>query len=99
MKLLPNTVAGLFALGATLPVFAGPDWSAIEQARKNQRSQMSETSKRSPVQVCTSKSVVLPLDHGPRAQTTPYANELRRQRVLPELNACQRARLLPSAIL
>lgn len=44
-----------------------------------------------PVKVCPPKKLVLPLDHGPRAQTTPYLNQVRKARYEAEVNACKDA--------
>lgn len=83
MKRLFTMLVGVVACGAALPAFAGPDWQAIEQARKHKQAQFAEA--------CAAKRLVLPLDHGPRAQTTPYLNEQRRQRFEGELAACREA--------
>ncbi|WP_454902706.1 hypothetical protein [Variovorax gossypii] len=37
---------------------------------------------------CAEKRLVLPLDHGPRPQTTPYENKLRKQRFAAEVKDC-----------
>lgn len=76
-KVYANLI-GAAVLVATLPAFAAPDWHVIEQARKNhsaaqgQRGAMRST---------------LPLDHGPRAQTTQYLNEKRKEGYLAEIRA------------
>lgn len=43
------------------------------------------------IKVCPPKKLVLPLDHGLRAQTTPYLNQLRKARYQAEVNACKEA--------
>lgn len=43
------------------------------------------------VKVCPPKKLVLPLDHGPRAQTTPYLNQVRKARYEAEVKACKDA--------
>lgn len=43
------------------------------------------------VKVCPPKKLVLQLDHGPRAQTTPYLNQLRKARYEAEVKACKDA--------
>lgn len=91
MKKLLTTVIGSIALVATLPAFAGPDWPAIEQARKNKHLQAVPAEKPSPQAKCATKRLVLPLDHGPRAQTTPYLNERRKARFEAEQKACRDA--------
>lgn len=91
MKMLLTTLIGAVALSVTLPAFAGPDWQAIEQARKNKRAQIARMEKLTPEEKCATRRLVLPLDHGPRAQTTPYLNEERREGFEPELKACKEA--------
>ncbi|EKD97901.1 MAG: hypothetical protein ACD_23C00683G0005, partial [uncultured bacterium] len=38
---------------------------------------------------CLPQPLILPLDHGPRALTTPYLNQLRKQRFEAEVKACK----------
>ncbi len=89
MKKLLDTLIGAVALSAMLPAFAGPDWQAIEQARKHKHVQVAQAD--SPEAKCAAKRLVLPLDHGPRAQTTPYLNERRKARFEAEQKACKEA--------
>jgi hypothetical protein len=91
MKKRLNTLIGVVALIAMLPAFAGPDWLAIEQARKNKREQLAQAEKTSPEAKCAAMRLVLPLDHGPRAQTTSYLNEKRRASFEAEQKACKEA--------
>lgn len=91
MKQLIVTLIGTIALGATLSAFAGPDWQAIEQARKNAHAQASKMEKATPKDKCDEKRLVLPLDHGPRAQTTPYLNRQRKEAFEAEMKACKEA--------
>jgi len=91
MKTRIAIVAGLVALGAMPPAFAGPDWQAVEQARKNDRAQVAQMEKLTPVEKCATKRLVLPLDHGPRASTTPYLNEQRQASFAAEVKACEEA--------
>lgn len=91
MKKLVITVAGMIALGAMPGAFAGPDWQAIEQARKNHRTQVAQMEKLTPDEKCAARRLVLPLDHGPRTQSTPYLNEQRKASFAAELKACKEA--------
>lgn len=91
MKKLLNTLIGALALGAALPAVAGPDWQVIEQARENERSQLAQAEQASPEAKCAAKRLVLPVDHGPRAQTTPHLNEKRRASFEAERKACKDA--------
>ena len=85
MKRLLVTLATALTLGAALPAFAGPDFQAIEQARKAHRAAQIARDGQTQAPASTdakdrpSDALVLPLDHGPRAQTTPWLNK---QRVL-----------------
>ena len=91
MKKLLNSLIGAVALTAMLPAFAGPDWQIIEQARNGKRVQVAQTEKTSPAAKCAAKRLILPLDHGPRAQTTPYLNERRKAGFEAEQKACKDA--------
>lgn len=90
----------VFALSGALPAFAGPDWQIIEQARRAkqappqvQRSDAAEASAPFATQVakCPPEKLVLPLDHGPRAQTTPYLNRSRTEQYEALVAACANA--------
>lgn len=39
--------------------------------------------------VCPPQTLILPLDHGPRAQSTPYLNQQRKARYDAEVKACK----------
>ncbi len=91
------TLISALALGTALPAFAGPDWQAIEQARKaKQATQKARHGDAMPAtgteaMTCPPDALVLPLDHGPRAQSTPYLNEKRKARFEAEQKACKEA--------
>ena len=91
MNIRTTIIVGMVALGTMPPAFAGPDWRAIEQARQNHRTQVAQMEKLTPYEKCAAKRLVLPLDHGPRAQTTSYLNEQRKASFAAELKACQEA--------
>jgi len=86
MKKLLTTILGIFALAAALPALAGPDWQLIEKARAEKQAAALETGRVSSSGTsaargdCRVERLVLPLDHGPRAQTTPYQNAQRKAR-------------------
>jgi hypothetical protein len=116
-RLIPFVVA--LALGAALPVVAGPDFQQIERARKAKqqtelvRQGTADAAAASTQQGESRQSLVLPsepaaagrpgemncpehplvlgLDHGPRAQTTPFQNRQREARHEVEMAACQPA--------
>ncbi|WP_454905144.1 hypothetical protein [Variovorax gossypii] len=80
-------------LGVASPALAGPDFQAIEKARKAQQVAASErradtlAGKGSPN--CPPPPLVLPLDHGPRALTTPGENRWRKARYEAQLKTCK----------
>lgn len=84
-KPLVLLVAGL-ATAAASSAFAGPDFFALQKAREARQAQSSTQPKD-----CAAARLVLPLDHGPRAQTTPYLNEKRKERFAAQQNACRQA--------
>ena len=97
MKKLLITLISAIALGTTLPVLAGPDWQTIEQARKaKQATQAASHGDARPAAgtegtTCPLDALALPLDHGPRAQSTPYLNGKRKARFEAEQKACNEA--------
>ena len=56
-------------------VSAGQDQVLIDQIRKKQAEKM----KANPESQSESSKAVMPLDHGPHAQVTPWVNEQRRK--------------------
>lgn len=91
MKKLLITLVGALALGTMLPALAAPDWQPIEQGRKNMLAQAIPTEKPTAAEKCAAKRLVLPLDHGPRAQSTPYLNRKRTEAFEAEIKACREA--------
>ena len=94
-KLFITLISGL-SLGVALPARAGPDWQIIEQARKHKRAQWAALARdAAPATAetigCPPPPLVLPLDHGPRAQSTPYLNQRRKERHIAEVRACKEA--------
>lgn len=88
------------ALAAAIPALAGPDFQAIEAGRRL-AAQRAAQDKAEAVQIasyapgadgtrrCPPERLVLPLDHGPRALTTPGENRIRQARYEAQLKACQ----------
>lgn len=97
MKKLLITLISAITLGTTLPVLAGPDWQAIEQARKAKQATLAarhgdaRPAAGTEGMRCPLDALALPLDHGPRAQSTPYLNEKRKARFEAEQKACNEA--------
>ncbi len=97
MKEILITMAACWTLAASLPAVAGPDFYAIEQARKAKQSapQADQGKTRgeatSTASACPPGELVLLLDHGPHAQTTPYVNRLRKERHASQMQACRDA--------
>lgn len=77
MKILLLTILSAVTLSAAIPAIASPDFQALEQARKAASHTGATPEARD--KNYASKKLILPLDHGPHAQTTPYLNQLRRQ--------------------
>lgn len=91
MKKLLITLIGFIAIGTTVPVLAGPDWQAIEHARKaKQEAAATRPASAEPLK-CPLEAPVLLLDHGPRAQATPHQNALRQARYEAQVKACANA--------
>jgi len=96
MKKLLIPLVGALSLGAALPALAGPDWQAIVQGPIAAASSPKDPYAALPPtgagpQQCPTDALVLSLDHGPRAQTTPYQNQLRRDRYAAQLTACKKS--------
>lgn len=99
MHKLIFSLIGALTLGATLPSLAGPDWQAIEKARKAK--QEAPAPRYGDAQgaagltaqgiKCPPQPPTLVLDHGPRATGTPYQNQVRRERYAEAVKACQSA--------
>lgn len=62
MKKVSVAVAGILAAALSAPALAGPNWDAIHEAEARHGRHAEEH--------------VLPLDHGPRAVTTPWLNKV-----------------------
>ncbi len=87
------------ALGSTLPAFADSGASATEQAGNT--NQTAPAAPNGDVHMASASAgamkcampdrLVLPLDHGPRAVTTPYLNQQRRARHDAQVKACMDA--------
>jgi hypothetical protein len=93
MKKLLITLVGSLTLGAALPVFAGPDWQVIDKARRDKQAvtdttRVSSSGTSAATGDCRAEPLVLALDHGPRAQTTPQQNQLRKERYEAQVKAC-----------
>lgn len=92
MNKLTYPVIGALILGVALPALAGPDFQLIEQARKagqqTEARRAQDTAAKAGLR-CPPQPLILPLDHGPRAQTTPYLNQLRKQRFEAAMKACK----------
>jgi len=96
MKQLLLSLVTTLTLGAAWPAFAGPDFQVIEKARAaRQATVAAQTASTSGVDRATGQRVkcppeplVLPLDHGPRAQTTPGENRMRKAHYEAQVKAC-----------
>ena len=97
MKKLLISLATTLMLGAAWPAFAGPDFQVIEKARADRQAAVAAQIATTTTKVdsatgqrvnCPPEPLVLPLDHGPRAQTTPGENRMRRARYEAQVKAC-----------
>lgn len=71
---------------ASLPAVAGPDWQLLEQARKANQAEAQEQLREG-----RPRRLALPLDHGPRAQTTPWLNQQRLKQAEKEARRAEEA--------
>ncbi|NUZ08440.1 hypothetical protein HQN59_22065 [Schlegelella sp. ID0723] len=78
-------LASVLAFGAAGPVLAA-DAQTAEKNSPPPRS--TDDTQPSPAARCPAQQLVLPLDHGPRAQSTPYLNRLRAERHAAQVKAC-----------
>ena len=71
MNTISNMKAGLLAMVIVLGACATPEMAAQDQAGNATQNEQT---------AATSTKLTLPLDHGPRAEVTPWVNEQRRLR-------------------
>lgn len=70
-------VVGMLSALVALPAVAGPDWDAINEAETYNATHEQQVAMRN-----NPTTEVMPLDHGPRALSTPWLNkELRLEAV------------------
>ena len=95
-NLLITLISGL-TLAAVVPACAGPDGQLAEPARQakqgplaGQGDIMKNMEPTAAVnKSCPPQSLVLLLDHGPRAQSTPQLNQMRKRGYEAQLKACE----------
>ena len=84
---------GALTLGVAASALAGPDFQVIEQWRKAAKvaaaERRADTLAGKGAPNCPPPPLVLPLDHGPRALTTPGENRQRKARHDADLKACK----------
>lgn len=93
-KLLITVAASCLALASVTQAVAGPDFNAREQVRRThdnrpQADVVARDQLDANAFACPTEKLALPLDHGPRAQTTQYANRLRFERYTVAMKACE----------
>ena len=64
------TVVGMLSALVALPAVAGPDWDAIHEAETYNATHEQQVAMRN-----NPTTEVMPLDHGPRALSTPWLNQ------------------------
>ncbi len=67
MKKMSIAFAALVSAAVALPAAAGPDWNVIREAEAHKAPHQNSAATRTPAEE--------PLDHGPRALSTPWLNE------------------------
>ena len=85
LNLLLTLVIGI---GLVATASAAPDLAAIDYEREAARERLERTLRAGDIAACCERSLTLLLDHGPRAETTPWLNEERRLRFEAEKKAC-----------
>jgi hypothetical protein len=80
MKKTSMTLAGILAVSFALPAMAGPNWAVIREAEMHKAAHQHQTSNKND----SATEEVLPLDHGPRAMSTPWLNKEREQELLAQ---------------
>lgn len=78
MKKIALIVFALANLTALVSVHAAQD-SSTTQAVKNHQATLAQQQGAAPAPAAASKPAVQPLDHGPRAQSTPWLNAQARE--------------------
>ena len=76
-KPLLAMIATLAAM-VSVPALAGPNWDVIHAAEADRYAQQHDA------------TIILPLDHGPRAHTTQWLNEERESEITSELAAAHK---------
>ncbi len=69
MKHISLALAGMFAVSLALPAAAGPDWTVIRAGETHKSMHTQQAAKSNP------QEEAVPLDHGPRALSTPWLNQ------------------------
>lgn len=93
MNRLLIAIISALTLGIAVPAVAGTDPQANQPAQMERQAGTDAAS--APIagrpRKCPPDSLVLPLDHGPRAQSTPYLNQQRKDRYDAQVRACNQA--------
>lgn len=72
-RALPAIIS--LSIAFSMPALAGPNWDVIHRAEANKAAHKHE------------KALVLPLDYGPRAITTPWLNRERMSELVSQADA------------
>jgi len=77
----PFVIVAMTAIAAVaVPAFAGRDAAQISQQEKSSQAVAEQRAHETARLGKAATKIVLPLDHGPRAETTPWLNQQRRLR-------------------
>jgi type II secretory pathway pseudopilin PulG len=71
-------VAMTVTTAVSVPAFAGRDAAQISQQEKSNQTVAAQRAQETARLGKAATKIVLPLDHGPRAETTPWLNQQRR---------------------
>lgn len=85
LNLLLTLVVGI---GLVATASAAPDLAAIDHEREAARERLERTLRTGDIAARCDRSLTLLLDHGPRAETTPWLNQERRLRFEAQKKAC-----------
>lgn len=103
MKKFSTLIVCALSVGTLLPAFAAPDYTAIARAHKakaatplERKDEVAMGNKREESTIsgqakCPPARLVLPLDHGPHAQTTPAQNQIGKDSYAAKVAGCREA--------
>ncbi len=88
MKLISFLITLSVSIGLSASVSAAPNIVAVDAANKVTNERSEQTRQANEITACGDRKLILLLDHGPRAETTPWLNQQRRLRFDAHKKAC-----------